>query len=69
MADKETKAVVTELLPNNTYKVECEGGVVKLCYLSGKMRLNKIRVLLGDKVRVVLDPYGGKTTNRIVRRD
>lgn len=37
-----------------------------LCYLSGKMRLHRIRVLVGDKVAVELDPYGGK--GRIVKR-
>ncbi|MEK7200603.1 MAG: translation initiation factor IF-1 [Patescibacteria group bacterium] len=59
--------VVTEALPNAFFRVK----LVKeekevLAYLSGKMRLNKIKVLIGDSVEVVLDPYGGK--GRIVRR-
>lgn len=39
---------------------------VILCYLAGKMRMYRIKVLVGDKVEVLLDPYGGK--GRIVRR-
>jgi translation initiation factor IF-1 len=37
-----------------------------LCYLAGKMRLHRIRVLVGDKVAVELEPYGGK--GRIIKR-
>lgn len=58
---------IIEALPNSIYKVDV-GGTHYLCYVAGKMRKNKINVLVGDKVEVVLDPYGGKTTNRIVRR-
>lgn len=66
---------VIEVLPNNLYKVSfleikngIGGNVERLAYMGGKMRKNKIRVMIGDKVEVVLDPHGGKTTNRIVRR-
>jgi translation initiation factor IF-1 len=62
------RGIVTETLPNLNYRVELEGGRQIICYTSGKMRKNKIYVLVGDKVDVVLDPYGGKATNRIVRR-
>jgi translation initiation factor IF-1 len=44
---------------------EPEGELI-LAYLAGKMRMNRIRVLMGDKVEMVLDPYGGRA--RIVRR-
>lgn len=58
--------VVTESLPNTFFRVKIEGKDEILTYLSGKMRMNRIRVLIGDKVRVELDPYGGK--GRIVQR-
>jgi translation initiation factor IF-1 len=35
----------------------------KLAYLAGKMRMNRIRVLIGDRVIMEIDPYGGKSTN------
>lgn len=57
--------VVTEALPNTQFKVKI-GEEDKLCYLAGKMRLHRIRVLVGDKVQVLLDPYGGK--GRIIKR-
>ena len=62
----ETLGVVNEALPNTLFRVELEDGKLVLAYLAGKMRINKIRVLIGDKVSVQLDPYGGK--GRIVRR-
>lgn len=43
-----------------------EEGELLLAYLAGKMRLHRIRVLVGDQVEMVLDPYGGRA--RIVRR-
>ncbi|MCC7004497.1 translation initiation factor IF-1 [Candidatus Nomurabacteria bacterium] len=64
---KETvNGVVTEALPNTFFRVNTENGEELLCYLSGKMRLNRIRVLVGDKVSLELEPYGGKA--RIVKR-
>ena len=51
---------VIEALPNTFFRVELENGEVVLSYLAGKMRLNRIRVLVGDKVSLELDPYGGK---------
>lgn len=58
--------VVEEVLPNSLFRVRMESGDLLLCYLAGKMRLHRIRVLVGDKVELVLDPYGGKA--RITRR-
>ena len=60
------KGTVSEALPNTMFRVELEGGVIILAYLAGKMRLNRIKVLVGDSVEVLPDPYGGK--GRIVRR-
>ena len=62
------KGVVTEALPNTLFRVRIEGNEQDmLAYLSGKMRMNRIKVLVGDKVEVILDPYGGK--GRISRRN
>ena len=59
-------AGVTEALPNTMFRVRLQSGEELLAYLSGKMRLHRIRVLVGDTVEVELDPYGGK--GRIVKR-
>lgn len=59
--------IVTEALPNTFFRVKLEGQEEEiLTYLAGKMRLHRIRVLIGDKVSVELDQYGGK--GRIVKR-
>ncbi len=64
---EEISAQVMEALPNTFFKVKRgDNGEEMLTYLSGKMRLHRIRVLVGDKVIVEVDPYGGK--GRIVRR-
>ncbi|MEK7117243.1 MAG: translation initiation factor IF-1 [Patescibacteria group bacterium] len=59
---------VVEALPNTLFKValDKEEGEI-LAYLSGRMRLHKIRVLIGDHVEMAMDPYGGKA--RIIKRD
>lgn len=61
-----TEGVVQEALPNALFRVELESGELVLAYLAGKMRLHRIKVLVGDTVSVQLDPYGGRA--RIVRR-
>lgn len=58
--------VVIESLPNTLFKVSLPEDKVVLAYLAGKMRINRIKVLVGDRVELVLDPYGGK--GRITRR-
>ena len=64
---KETAVgTVEEALPNTLFRVILENGEDMLTFLSGKMRMNRIRVLVGDKVLIELDPYGGK--GRIVKR-
>ena len=57
---------VEEVLPNSLFRVRMPSGELILAYLAGKMRLHRIRVLMGDNVELVLDPYGGRA--RIVRR-
>ena len=57
---------VVEALPNTMFRVEFEDGSTQIVYLAGKMRLHRIKVLVGDKVTIKLDPYGGK--GRVVKR-
>jgi len=64
---KTSNGIVQEALPDTLFRVElAETKEVILAYLAGKMKMNRIRVLVGDKVELELDPYGGK--GRIVRR-
>lgn len=53
----EFTGVVTELLPNATFRVKLDNDHIILAHTSGKMRKNRIRVLLGDKVTVEMTPY------------
>jgi translation initiation factor IF-1 len=62
-----TVGTVVEALPDAIFRVKVESKEDPiLAFLSGKMRLNRIRVLVGDKVEMEIDPYGGKS--RIIRR-
>lgn len=63
----EFEGTVLENLPNTMFKVELSNGNVVLCTLSGKMRMNYIKILPGDKVRVEMTPYDN-TKGRIVYR-
>jgi len=49
--------VVTETLPNTTFRVELDNGHVVMAHISGKMRKHYIRILTGDRVTVELTPY------------
>lgn len=60
------RGIVTEALPSTLFRVKIEGDKEILAYLGGKMRMHRIKVLIGDSVEIVLDPYGGK--GRIVKR-
>jgi len=53
----EVEGIVKEALPNTTFKVQLENGHELLAHSSGKMRMNYIRILPGDKVKVELSPY------------
>jgi translation initiation factor IF-1 len=59
--------VITEILPNTSFKVKLENGHEVLAHISGKMRMNYIRILQGDKVTVELSPYD-LTKGRITYR-
>lgn len=64
------RGIVTEALPSTLFRVKMDGSSEDdkeiLAYLGGKMRMHRIKVLIGDSVEVILDPYGGK--GRIVKR-
>ena len=64
--EKQT-GTVTEALPNTLFRVALKDGKTMLGYLSGKMRLHRIRVLVGDNVEVEIDPYNLEK-GKIVRR-
>ncbi|MDD5566846.1 MAG: translation initiation factor IF-1 [Patescibacteria group bacterium] len=64
----EAKGVVDELLPNATFKVVLENGHLVLAHLSGRMRLNRIKILPGDRVSLEMTPYD-LSKARIVYRD
>ena len=53
----EIEGTVVEALPNAAFKVELENGKVILAHISGKLRMNYIRILPGDKVKVEMSPY------------
>ena len=53
----EVEGVVVDALPNTNFKVKLENGHIILAHISGKLRMNYIRILPGDKVTVELSPY------------
>jgi len=61
------EGIVRETLPNAMFRVEIEGGHIVLGHVSGKMRMNYIRILPGDKVTLELSPYD-LTRGRIILR-
>jgi translation initiation factor IF-1 len=64
MVQQDEKNIVTaevlEALPNAMFRVRFQDGNVQVAYLSGKMKLHRIKVLIGDTVHVLLEPYGGR---------
>lgn len=59
--------MVVETLPSAVFRVQIESGQMILAHLAGKMRVNKIRILEGDKVIVEVTPYD-LTRGRVIRR-
>ena len=53
----EVEGIVVKALPNTNFKVELENGHQILAHISGKLRMNYIKILPGDKVKVELSPY------------
>jgi len=64
----ETEGTIVEKLPNATFRVELENGHRILATISGKLRMNFIRIIPGDKVKVEMSPYD-LTKGRITWRD
>ena len=64
----EIEGVVVEKLPNAMFKVELENGHIVLAHISGKLRINFIKILPGDKVTLEMSPYD-LSKGRIVWRD
>ena len=64
----ELEGTVVEALPNAMFKVQIDGGHVILAHISGKLRMNFIRIIPGDKVTIELSPYD-LSKGRIVWRD
>jgi translation initiation factor IF-1 len=63
----EVEGVVTEALPNAMFRVKISDGRIILCHLAGKMRIYRIKVMTGDKVKVEITPYDEKK-GRIIYR-
>ncbi len=63
----EIEGLVTEALPNTLFRVKLSDNRVILCHLSGKMRINYIKILPGDRVKIEITPYD-QTKGRIVYR-
>ncbi|MFH1612976.1 MAG: translation initiation factor IF-1 [bacterium] len=63
----EIEGTVIEMLPNTTFKVKLTNGHIVLAYISGKMRMNYIKIIQGDKVKIELSPYD-LTKGRITYR-
>ena len=64
----EIEGVVEESLPNTLFRVKIPDGRLVLCHLSGKMRINFIKILPGDKVKIEITPYDmarGRITFRV----
>ncbi len=61
------RGTVTEVLPNTLFRVQLETGEIIIAYLGGKLRLNRIRIITGDQVSLVLSPDGLK--GRIIYRN
>lgn len=65
--DFQKSGIVIEALPSANFRVKLDGGEEILAHISGKLRLNRIKILLGDRVVVEMSPYDEKR-GRIVYR-
>ena len=64
----ELEGLIDEVLPGNMFRVKLENNHIIICYTNGRLRQNKIKIILGDKVRVELSPYDmskGRITYRL----
>jgi translation initiation factor IF-1 len=63
----ELEGTITDVLPNQTFKVLLENEHIVVCYTSGRLRQNRIRLVLGDNVKIEMTPYD-MTKGRITYR-
>ena len=63
----EMEGIITDVLPNQTFKVTLENDHIVVCYTSGRLRQNRIRLVLGDDVKIEMTPYD-MTKGRIIYR-
>lgn len=63
----ETEGVVINTMPNATFKIKLQNGLIVNSYISGKMRKNFIKIVIGDRVKVVISEYDLKK-GRIIHR-
>jgi translation initiation factor IF-1 len=63
----EMEGSIIDVLPNQTFKVELENQHVVVCYTSGRLRQHRIRLVLGDAVKIEMTPYD-MTKGRITYR-
>jgi translation initiation factor IF-1 len=63
----ELEGIIVDVMPNQTFKVELENEYIVVCYTSGKLRKNRIRLVLGDPVKIEMTPYD-MTKGRITYR-
>ena len=63
----ELTGVVEECLPNTNFRVKLESGQLILAHLAGRLKMNRIRIMIGDKVKVVMTPYD-LSKGRIIHR-
>ena len=64
----ELEGIIVDVMPNQTFKVELENKHIVVCYTSGKLRKNRIRLVLGDPVKIEMTPYDldkGRITYRL----
>lgn len=64
----EVEGTISEVLPNNMFRVKLETGPEVICYTNGRLRQNKIKIILGDRVRTELSVYDlskGRITYRL----
>ena len=64
----ELEGIIVDVMPNQTFKVELENQHIVVCYTSGKLRKNRIRLVLGDPVKIEMTPYDmikGRITYRL----
>ena len=63
----ELEGIIVDVMPKQTFKVELENQHIVVCYTSGKLRKNRIRLVLGDPVKIEMTPYD-MTKGRITYR-